>query len=297
MSETKFEDLTISNDFMFKEVMKSNKGLCKRLVGSIMQQDIEDIVYIETEKTLQPYYDSRGIRLDVILADKNHTRYNLEMQAKNVIGDTGEALLPKRTRYYQSVIDMDMLKKGQDFDELDPLVLIFICTFDLYKEGRYVYTFKSRCLENLELELANDVTVKLVNAKGKHGQVNTLLKNFLRYVMTDEPVDEFTKDVARQIVAVKNDPIARRDYMVLATRIKDARRAGYVEGEAKGRADGLAEGREEGLAEGEAKKSRETALEMLKDGEPLTKIMKYSKLDKEAILLLAKENGLEVING
>ena len=297
MSETKFEDLTISNDFMFKEVMKSNKGLCKRLVGSIMQQDIEDIIYIDTEKTLQPYYDSRGIRLDVILADKNHTRYNLEMQAKNVIGDTGEALLPKRTRYYQSVIDMDMLKKGQDFDELDPLVLIFICTFDLYKEGRYVYTFKSRCLENLELELANDVTVKLVNAKGEQGQVNDLLKNFLRYVMTDEPVDEFTEDVARQIVAVKNDPIARRDYMVLATRIKDARRAGYVEGEAKGRADGLAEGREEGLAEGEAKKSRETALEMLKDGEPLTKIMKYSKLDKEAILLLAKENGLEVING
>ena len=45
------------------------------------------------------------------------------------------------------------------------------------------------------------------------------------------------------------------------------------------------------------KKSRETAIEVLKDGEPLTKIMKYSKLDKEAILLLAKENGLEVING
>ena len=132
------------------------------------------------------------------------------------------------------------------------------------------------------------MTVKLVNAKGKHGQVNTLLKNFLRYVMTDEPVDEFTEDVARQIVAVKNDPIARRDYMVLATRIKDARRAGYVEGEAKGLA--------QGLAEGEAKKSRETALEMLKNGEPLTKIMKYSKLGQEDILLLARENGLEVID-
>ena len=131
------------------------------------------------------------------------------------------------------------------------------------------------------------MTVKLVNAKGEQGQVNDLLKNFLQYVMTNEPVDDFTEDVARQIVAVKNDPIARRDYMVLATRIKDARRAGYVEGEAKGRADGL--------AEGEAKKSRETAIEMLKDGEPLTKIMKYSKLAKEDILLLAKENGIEAV--
>ena len=91
------------------------------------------------------------------------------------------------------------------------------------------------------------------NAKGKHGEVNALLKNFLRYVMTNEPVDDFTKDVARQIVAVKNDPIARRDYMVLATRIKDAKREGFVEGEAKGRAEGEAKGRAEGEAQGELK--------------------------------------------
>ena len=293
MSETKFEDLTISNDFMFKEVMKSNKGLCKRLVGSIMQQDIEDIVYIDTEKTLQPYYDSRGIRLDVILADKNHTRYNLEMQAKNVIGDTGEALLPKRTRYYQSVIDMDMLKKGQDFDELDPLVLIFICTFDLYKEGRYVYTFKSRCLENLELELANDVTVKLVNAKGKQGQVNDLLKNFLQYVMTNEPVDDFTEDVERQVWAVKNDKKAREEYMVLQAKIREHEIVAYEAGEAQGHAAGLAEG----LAEGEAKKSRETAIKMLKKHKPLSEIKEFTDMSEEEIVRLAKENGLEVING
>ena len=299
MSETRFEDLQISNDFMFKEVMKSNKGLCKRLVGSIMQQDIEDIVYIDTEKTLQPYYDSRGIRLDVILADDNHTRYNLEMQARNVISKAGVALLPKRTRYYQSVIDMYMLKKGENFDQLNPLVLIFICTFDFYKEGRYVYTFKSRCLENLELELANDVTVKLVNAKGKQGQVNDLLKNFLEYVMTNKPVDDFTKDVERQVWAVKNDKKAREEYMVLQAKIREheiiAFEAGEDQGHAAGLAEGEAKGRADGLAEGEAKKSRETALEMLKDGEPLTKIMKYSKLAKEDILLLAKENGIETV--
>ena len=124
-----------------------------------------------------------------------------------------------------------------------------------------------------------------------------MLKNFLQYVMTNEPVDDFTEDVARQIVAVKNDPIARRDYMVLATRIKDARRAGYVEGEAKGRADGLAEGREEGLAEGEAKKSRETAIKMLKKHKPLSEIKEFTDMSEEEIVRLAKENGLEVISG
>ena len=289
MSETKFEDLKISNDFMFKEVMKSNKGLCKRLVGSIMQQDIEDIVYIETEKTLQPYYDSRGIRLDVILADENHTRYNLEMQARNVISKAGVALLPKRTRYYQSVIDMDMLKQGENFDQLNPLVLIFICTFDFYKEGRYVYTFKSRCLENLELELANDVTVKLVNAKGKQGQVNDLLKNFLQYVMTNEPVDDFTEDVERQVWAVKNDKKAREEYMVLQAKIREHEIVALEAGEAQGHAAGL--------AEGEAKKSRETAIKMLKKHKPLSEIKEFTDMSEEEIVRLAKENGLEVING
>ena len=256
-----------------------------------MQQEIEDIVYIDTEKTLQPYYDSRGIRLDVILADENHTRYNLEMQARNVISKAGVALLPKRTRYYQSVIDMDMLKKGQDFDQLNPLVLIFICTFDFYKEDRYVYTFKSRCLENLELELANDVTVKLVNANGNQGQINDLLKNFLQYVMTNKPVDDFTKDVERQVWAVKNDKKAREEYMVLQAKIREHEIVAFEAGEAKGHAAGLVEGE----AQGEAKKSRETALEMLKDRQPLSYILKYSMLAEKDVYALAKENGLEVV--
>ena len=135
------------------------------------------------------------------------------------------------------------------------------------------------------------MTVKLVNAKGKHGQVNTLLKNFLRYVMTNEPVDDFTEDVERQVWAVKNDKKAREEYMVLQAKIREHEIVAYEAGEAQGHAAGLAEG----LAEGEAKKSRETALEMLKDREPLTKIMKYSKLAKEDILLLAKENGIEAV--
>ena len=73
----------------------------------------------------------------------------------------------------------------------------------------------------------------------------------------------------------------------------------YEAGKAAGMAAGIAAGKAEGLAagkaEGEAKKSRETALEMLKDGEKLSKIIKYSTLAKEAVLALAEENGLEVI--
>ena len=290
MEETKFEDLTIQSNFMFKHVM-GNKGLCQRFISNVMKCDVVDLEYIETEKELEPYFDSKCVRLDVIVVDRNNNRYNLEMQVRNVIGkETKLPLLPKRARYYQSVMDMDMLQKGQTYDKLSPLVLVLVCAFDLFKEGRYVYTFKSRCLENLDLELANDVA----------GDVTPQMVNFLEYVKTQVPNDAYTRELEAEVARLKLDKEVRRKYMVLQAELRDTEIVAFEAGEAKGHAAGLAEGREEGLAqglaEGEAKKSRETALEMLKDGEPLTKIMKYSKLGQEDILLLARENGLEVID-
>ena len=140
---------------------------------------------------------------------------------------------------------------------------------------------------------ANDVTVKIVNAKGKQGPVNDLLKNFLEYVMTNKPVDDFTEDVERQVWAVKNDKKAREEYMVLQAKIREHEIVAYEAGEAQGHAAGLAEG----LAEGEAKKSRETAIKMLKKHKPLSEIKEFTDMSEEEIVRLANENGLEVIDG
>ena len=154
-------------------------------------------------------------------------------------------------------------------------------------------------LENLDLELANDVTTMFLNANGVAGDVTQQMVNFLEYVKTQVPNDAYTRELEAEVARLKLDKEVRRKYMVLQAELRDTEIVAFEAGEAKGHAAGLAEGREEGiaqgLAEGEAKKSRETALEMLKDREPLTKIMKYSKLAKEDILLLAKENGIEVV--
>ena len=228
------------------------------------------------------------MRLDVIVVDKNNNRYNLEMQVRNVIGkETKLPLLPKRARYYQSVMDMDMLQKGQTYDKLSPLVLVFVCAFDLFDEGRYEYTFKSRCLENLELELANDVTTMFLNANGMTGDVTPQMVNFLKYVKTQVPNDAYTRELEAEVARLKQDKEVRRKYMVLQAELRDTE----IIAEARGHAAGL----QEGEAQGEAKKSRETALKMLKDKKPLQEIIRYSDLDKETVFALAKENGLEVV--
>ena len=119
--------------------------------------------------------------------------------------------------------------------------------------------------------------------------------------MTNKPVDDFTKDLERQVWAVKNDKKAREEYMVLQAKIREHEIVAYEAGEAQGHAAGLAEGeakgRADGLAEGEAKKSRETAIKMLKKQKPLSEIKEFTDMSEEEIVRLAKENGLEVIDG
>jgi len=73
---TKFENLTIQNDFIFKKVM-SRKRICIHLLEELLQIKITDINYLEAEKSLEPEYISRGICLDIIVADDRNTHYNL----------------------------------------------------------------------------------------------------------------------------------------------------------------------------------------------------------------------------
>ena len=168
-----------------------------------------------------------------------------------------------------------MLQKGQTYDKLSPLVLVFVCAFDLFGEGRYVYTFKSRCLENLDLELANDVTTMFLNANGVAGDVTPQMVNFLEYVKTQVPNDAYTRELEAEVARLKLDKEVRRKYMVLQAELRDTEIIAFEAGEAK--------------------KSRETALKMLRKQKPLSEIMEFASLTEEDIRKLAKENGLEVV--
>lgn len=106
MTETNWESLDISNDFLFGKVMQ-NPDLCKELLQRILPDlNIERIEYPELQKSIKEGAESRGIRLDVYIKDDKNIVYNVEMQAS----DSKE--LPKRSRYYQGMVDLQLLEAG-----------------------------------------------------------------------------------------------------------------------------------------------------------------------------------------
>ena len=104
-----WEELTITDDFMFCKVM-SDPALCKELLEILLHIKIDRLEFQESQKSLKLTPESRGIRLDVYVKDSNRI-FDIELQTTN------EKNLELRTRYYQGVMDIDELEKGELFSE------------------------------------------------------------------------------------------------------------------------------------------------------------------------------------
>ncbi|MCI5696590.1 MAG: Rpn family recombination-promoting nuclease/putative transposase [Spirochaetia bacterium] len=127
-----WNELTITDDFIFCKVMQ-NEVLCKQMVEVLLNIKIDKLQYIEPQHSIIPDYASRSIRLDIYAKDSDRV-YDIEIQT------TDKRNLEKRARYYQSLMDIDQLEHNVDYNRLKDSYIIFICTFDPFKEDALTYT-------------------------------------------------------------------------------------------------------------------------------------------------------------
>ena len=225
-----YSELDLTDSFIFSKVM-TDERLCKRLLEIILGINILRIEYIEAEKDMKFAPDGKGVRLDVYVDDKQGTVYDIEMQAI----DTKE--LPKRSRYYQSMIDLTVLEKGMDYSRLKRSYVIFICMADVFDRGRYVYTFRNICVEDPGIELGDDSTRIFLNPYGE-GEISSELNEFFGYLREHKPTGDFTKALDESVTVARRSAVWRKEYMTLEMEIKHAayvaREEGYAEGHSEG---------------------------------------------------------------
>ena len=240
-----FEELTLKDNFMFGIVMRDEK-LCKKALEIILQKKISKISIPEDEKVINTDPRTKGIRLDVYCEGED-TVYDIEMQ--NIEYDD----LSKRIRYYQSMMDMRLLNKGNDYDDLKKNIIIFICSFDYFKMNRHIYTFENICIQDTDISLGDETQKIILNTKGTMDDVNEDLKNFLTYIEKGIISDKYTAELDDTVSTTRNSEKWKVSYMTLEMyvkdRIREASKEIIAEGIAEGKAEGLAEGKAEGLAE------------------------------------------------
>ena len=216
---TEYENLKFTNSFMFCNILQRDPELCKELVEAILDVKIREIICSNDEESIKPSSDGHGVRLDVYL-EGDDAIYDIEMQTS----DTGN--LRKRSRYYQSVLDTDFLKAGQDYGKLKKTYVIFICTFDLFGKGLPKYTFSNVCKEFPGMELGDEATKVFLNAKGALKDASPALCEFLKYIINEEVSGKLSGKIDENLrKALKNERI-KAQYMTFEWELQAKYREG-----------------------------------------------------------------------
>ncbi|MBQ7619249.1 MAG: Rpn family recombination-promoting nuclease/putative transposase [Treponema sp.] len=264
MKRKSFDELTFADDGMFQTVMKDPE-ISAELVERLLGVRVKQVEYPELEKEIEPYYTSKGVRLDVYLRDENKV-IDVELQSYP------QKALGKRMRYYQSMVDCDSLMKGQPYTKLKESYILFICKFDPFREetksgfGLPRYTFRNICAENNSVNL-DDKSVKVVyNAKAYKSVEDPKVRALLRFIQTNDPgEDEYSKRLSEFVEKAKKNEKFRKEYADMNLRDFDI------------------------MTEAKEEKALETAENLLKEGDSPEKVSRCVGLPLDQVLELQKE--------
>ena len=226
------QKLNLMDDFLF-DAATVDLETCKIIIELSLGITIRNIVWKEGQKVIHNLPGNRGIRLAFYVEDDQGQVFDVEMQKRN------EGNIPKRTRFYQALIDAPMLKSGErGFDGLKPAYIVVICGFDLFGYGLYRYTFDNRCKEVPDLVMGDECQKIILNTKGKNDhEVEKALVDFLHYVEKSseenvpEDCDERLKHLHKKISEIKSNEQMGVSYMKMEERDRLIREEGEKKGE------------------------------------------------------------------
>ena len=233
------QELNLTDDFLF-DVATEELENCKAIIELTTGLRLKSLKWKSGQKVIHNLPGKRGVRLDFIAESEDGRIFDVEMQNRN------EGNIPKRTRFYQALIDAPILKSGErGFDKMNPLYIIIICNYDPYGKKKYCYTFDNQCKEVPGLRLGDEVTKLLLSTKGENKEeVSKELVDFLHYVTENglpDECDERLKRLHESIREIKASADMEVEYMKMEERERIIRDEGKQIGIINGKIEAVLE--------------------------------------------------------
>ena len=124
----RLSDLSLIDDYLFGLFIQEagSEEILKELLECMLDIKINrvSIKHKQHEVTNEP--NLQGVRLDAFVQDDKETLYDIEVQTVN------RDNIPKRMRYYQSMIDREQMPSGTyEYNKLPKSIIIFVTDFEL----------------------------------------------------------------------------------------------------------------------------------------------------------------------
>ena len=174
----------LSDFVLFLYVMKNRRTYECTLSIILDEPDIK-IQEVKVEQVILNHTGKRAIRLDAWALSEDERQFNMEMQ-----NDSKEDDLPKRSRFYQGMMDTPILKSGKrtKYRQLPSTAIIFITQEDIFKKDLAKYTFTEQCEEIQGLKLEDGTKKIFLNMSSKNGSQELVsLLQYMKETRIDNP--------------------------------------------------------------------------------------------------------------
>ena len=179
-----------------------------------------------------------------------------------------EAVLSYDAEHKGVRYDVFTLSKGGYYTSLKEQYVIFLCPMDIFGRGLPCYHFENRASEDPSITLG-DLSYKNFYIFKKYEMfTDPVVKAYMKYFATRNADSRETKTINDQVSLYKADTLIRNKYMTYEFDLHESEE------------------------KGKTKAQVETAVTMLADGEPVEKIVRYSRLSEEEVLKL-RESSME----
>ena len=124
------------DDFLTK-CFEGDTASIELVLQIVLEKSDLEVLDVRTQVFVENLLN-RSVRLDILATDSTGAKLNVEVQRS----DKGAGR--KRARYNSSMMDANLLKKGEDFDKLPETWVIFITENDVMGKGLPLYPIE-RC--------------------------------------------------------------------------------------------------------------------------------------------------------
>ena len=228
--------LRLIDDDFFSKCFDNDTACVQLVLQIVLDKPDLNVVDVRTQVFVENLLN-RSVRLDVLATDSEGRKFNIEIQRS----DKGAGR--KRARYNSSMMDVNLLEKGNDFEALPETYVIFITENDVIGLGEAIYEIE-RCFVKSGKRFGDGSHILYVNGSYRDDSpVGKLMHDF----SCTDPSDMCYNVLADRARFFKE---SKEGIAVMCKVLDDMRRQSY----------------QEGMAEGKNKNRKETALNLLKLG-------------------------------
>ena len=242
------------DDIMFRKLCE-NIAFVEEILRVILEDDKITVVEVIPQDSIQNLR-GRSVILDAYCKLGNGSYCNVEVQRS----DSDDHF--RRVRYHAACITANVVDPGEQFEQVDDLVVVYISEFDPFDEGRTVYHVRNM-VEETGRAVLDGLREIYVNTKYNDGsEIAELMQCLLEPVVTNPKFPALAKELQAEKGNVKGD----ESMCKLVEEYGQKQKAeGLIEGRKEGIKEGREEGRKEGIKEGKTAGILETLVSLVKE--------------------------------